>query len=298
MSSWKPPLRANLMIGAITTIALLGVEVVAGSIFLSRDFDLGSFFLALAGLLALGLLIVEAYSIHSIVKASYAIDAENLTINWGVFRYILPLSSIGDVLTRPATLPLPRAPILQMPGYPPWRGEVDGIGDVLFLCTTHSPSRLAFIATTGANYAISPEKRDAFVEALKLRRGHLPFRALPAEKTAPRFTRFTFWSDRVAQALLLVALLGNVATFAYVSFKFPALPPMLPLHYNSVGEIDFIGTRVEAFKIPLIGTAALVADFVLGTLLHSQEKLATHLLLATAILVQLILLVATVKIVY
>jgi len=105
-----------------------------------------------------------------------------------------------------------------------------------------------------------------------------------------------FWQERAYQALLLLALLGNLAIFAYVSFRYPFLPPVLPLHYNILGEIDFLGTRAETFKIPGIGTGVLLVNLALGLVLHPRERLAATLLLATSVLVQVVLLVATISI--
>jgi hypothetical protein len=133
---------------------------------------------------------------------------------------------------------------------------------------------------------------------LKVRRSRSEFLASPPEVIMPRIVRLSLWRDRAALGLLLAGFVGNLVLLAYVSYKFPVLPPLLPLHYNSLGEIDFIGTRAEAFKIPLIGTVAVLADLVVGAAIHTREKVAARIVLSTAIVVQVILLVAVVKIVY
>jgi hypothetical protein len=69
------------------------------------------------------------------------------------------------------------------------------------------------------------------------------------------------------------------------------------LHYNSVGSVDLIGPRADLFKMPGIGAIVLLADLVLGSLIHRRERTAALALLAASVLVQVMLLVATINIV-
>lgn len=300
MSTWKPPLWPGVHIGVAGLCVLLATEGYILWNFFGRGYDLGSFLLALAALLALALLVAVGYLLYALMKLGYSLDDGALTITWGLVRHVLPLSTIDDVSTTYA--PKQGAYILAMPwhGYYVGRGTGSESGNVLFFATSRSPEQTAFIFTPEAIYAISPRDRDTFVETLRrkiLDRG--TYEKGESARTAtlgPKVLFLPFWQDRVCQALLLTALLGNLAIFAHVSFRFPFLPPVLPLHYNLLGEIDFLGTRWEAFKIPGIGSAVLLANFAIVLLLHSKERLASMLLLVTATLVQVVLLVATVKI--
>jgi hypothetical protein len=120
---------------------------------------------------------------------------------------------------------------------------------------------------------------------------------LRAATTIGATANLAIWRDGVARLLIGVNLLGMLALVAYVSAWQAALPPLLPLHYNGLGSVDLIGPRTDLYKMPGIGGLVLVADLVLGSMLHRRERLAALTLLAAGVLVQVMLIVATVNIV-
>lgn len=107
----------------------------------------------------------------------------------------------------------------------------------------------------------------------------------------------SLWRDRWVILFLCLAILVNAAAFGYVIWRYPALPQYLPLHYNAQGDVDYIGTRAESFKIPAIGLATWLANTIFGLLVHDRERLAGRLLAVAATAAQLIVLAAAVAIV-
>jgi uncharacterized membrane protein len=97
--------------------------------------------------------------------------------------------------------------------------------------------------------------------------------------------------------LLAVSLLGVAGLVAYVHAWQPALPPLLPLHYNGQGAVDLIGPRTDLYKMPAIGAVVLLADLVFSAYVHRRERLAALTLLSASVLVQAMLVVATINIV-
>lgn len=87
------------------------------------------------------------------------------------------------------------------------------------------------------------------------------------------------------------------ALLAYVYGWMPALPPFLPLHYNGSGAVDLIGPRSDLYKMPAIGAFVLLADVFFSAWVHRQERFAALTLLAASVLVQIMLIVATINIV-
>lgn len=76
--------------------------------------------------------------------------------------------------------------------------------------------------------------------------------------------------------------------YGYVWSVQAGLPELMPLHYNGAGVVDLIGRPFELFKLPAIGTGILLANGVVGWLLHPIERPAAHVLLWTALAVQLV----------
>lgn len=95
--------------------------------------------------------------------------------------------------------------------------------------------------------------------------------------------------DRVGQALVALAALGNATLFAYLWLRFDALPDLIPLHFDSTGLADRIEAKSGIFALPLIGLIVWVSNVVLGIALHRRERAATILLLVGALLVQILL---------
>ena len=92
----------------------------------------------------------------------------------------------------------------------------------------------------------------------------------------------------VAASLALAGLL------AMVCFRFPALPPLVPLHFGATGSPDRLGPRGDIFLLPLIGLSTLLLNGALGSFLYTRDRVASYLLWGGAILVQLLVWTATV----
>lgn len=280
------------------TVLVAAVEAALLWFLLDRSVDLGSFLLALLALLAGCLLAILGYYLYALWGLSYEIEAENLTVVWGLERHVIPLATVGDVLTDEGVFDASTISGVNLPGCLVGKAYGDEIGQITCFATSASPQHLLVVVTDTGAYALSPSGRLAFLNQLNFRRASAVSGEQPVRVVLPSVATLSFWQDRVGQLTFLAALVGNAIIYAYVSFKYPDLPPLLPLHYNAFGEIDFIGARAEAFKIPAIGSIVLSVNAIATLLLHGRERMATYLLAATALLVQLILLVATIKIVY
>ncbi len=106
--------------------------------------------------------------------------------------------------------------------------------------------------------------------------------------------------DRYLWALLIVALVVNLGLFAYLIFEFsrvpPVLPPLVPLHFDPNGQPDRIEPREALFSIAQIGIIVIVGNLGLGALMYRHERLATYLLGATSIVIQVLLWFAAIQI--
>lgn len=107
--------------------------------------------------------------------------------------------------------------------------------------------------------------------------------------------------DRYLWALFIVALIVNLGLFAYLileSNRVPVtLPPLVPLHFDASGDPDRIEPRSALFSLPQIGLIVILGNMALGGLMYRREPLATYLLAGTAIVIQLLLWLATIQIV-
>lgn len=105
------------------------------------------------------------------------------------------------------------------------------------------------------------------------------------------------WRDRAALGLIALSVLGVLALAGYVYLWMPALPPFLPLHYNGAGAVDLIGPRASLYKMAGIGAIVFLADLVFAAAVYRRERGAALALLLASVLVQSMLIVATINIV-
>jgi hypothetical protein len=72
----------------------------------------------------------------------------------------------------------------------------------------------------------------------------------------------------------------------------------LPLHFNVLGEVNRVGERSEVFWLPLIGSLVLGANLAGALVVHARrEAVAAYILVGMAVLVQVLLWVASVRLV-
>ena len=105
------------------------------------------------------------------------------------------------------------------------------------------------------------------------------------------------WGDRVARILLLGGLLVCTLFFGYMSLVYNGLPNILPLHWNSQGQIDRVGDPQELLRLPVIALGIWLLNTVLAALVRRRERAATLFLLAGAVAVPFVFAASTLSIV-
>ncbi len=103
--------------------------------------------------------------------------------------------------------------------------------------------------------------------------------------------------DRFLWALVIIALVVNLGLFAFLIIQFNSLPPLVPLHFDAGGDPDRIEPASALFSLPQIGMIVIAGNFALGALMYRRERLATYLLVGTAIAIQFLLWFAAIAIV-
>jgi hypothetical protein len=137
------------------------------------------------------------------------------------------------------------------------------------------------------SYGISPLDREAFLESLHKRLEMGPTQVVEQSTRRPVFLSWPIWQDRLALALLGGGLVALFALIGFLTFRFPSLPPLVPLHFDASGAPDRLGARANIFVVPLIGLLSVVINDVLGWLLHEREPMASYLLWGGALVVQI-----------
>jgi hypothetical protein len=279
--------RAKISVGAPLGLLFIGLVVALDAWLLDRlindsirsqQIGLLTFVMGLVVLLSVPLLIVLIYQTLSLLTLRYRLDRNGIVIRWVGTEQIIPIHDIcsivaghqlGDTVVRRRGL--------RWPGHERGEGQVPGIGRTRFLATRPLTGQLVLL-TAGQAFGISPRDPNAFLHAFEARRELGPNRLLERDVRHARWFIWPLWTDQTAWILIGAAVVINLGLFGYLSFRLAGLDLQLPLHFNSQGLADRIGTKMELFALPIIGLIILGTNLVLGLILYRRERAGSYLL--------------------
>jgi hypothetical protein len=292
MEKWEVSVGRGFGIGIglmslITVLSATQIGLAA-----SQPLSLGTFIVAVGVLFGLALVALIAYWVYGLAGASYLLDRNSLVIQWGPSKQVIPTQEIKRVLSGEQIEGGIKFAGGRWPGHWVGYGQIPDLGDTLFYATL-PPHKQIFIATPGLVYGISPANREAFLESLNKRLQMGPTQVVPQSSQRLSVLNWPIWRDTLALALLGSAALVFAGLIGMLCFRFPALPPLMPLHFSASGSPDRLGPRAEIFLIPLIGLLTMLTNGALGGLIYRRDRVASYLLWSGSILVQLMVWTAT-----
>lgn len=295
MTLWQTKKGLGLGGGIALMIAILLIDANLIWLATQRPLVIGTFIVGLAVLFSLGLLGSIVYWLYGLIRSGYSLDRNMLVIHWGATEQIIPTGQIERVFTGDEVegrIPFYGA---MWPGHCVGQGEVPGEGPTLFYATVH-PKQQIYVVTPNITFGISPADHEGFLESLRKRMEMGSTQVVERFTNRPGFLSWQIWQDRIGLILLATSLLTLLALTGLLCFQFPALPRMVPLHFDVVGQPDRLEARGQIFTIPLIGFLALLLNSVLGGLAYRRERMASYMLWGGAILIQVLMWTAAVGI--
>ncbi len=295
MTEWKTNAERGLYVGIGLMAIIVLIDV--GLIWLAatRPLSVGTFIIGLAVLFSLGFLGLIGYWLHGLAHSEYFLDRNALVIRWGLTEQIIPTSQIERVLTGDEIEERIKFYGGIWPSHCVGYGDVPGVGPALFYATV-PPRDQIYIVTPGLTYGISPADREGFLESLHRRLQMGPTQIVEQSSKRPGFLNWPIWQDWLGLSLLAAGFLALMVLIGLLCLKFPALPRLVPLHFDAAGNPDRLGPRGQIFVIPLIGLLALLLNGALGGLVYRHERVASYLLWGGAVLIHVLVWTATVGI--
>jgi hypothetical protein len=287
--------RAKFSVGGLVGLLLIGPIVALDIWFLNSLINQGlraqqisvlTFLMGLIVLLSVPLLLVLIYQTASWLTLRYRLDRNGVVVSWFGTEQIIPIRDIKRIVPGHefgGTIVRRRG--LRWPGHERGDGLVPGIGRTRFLATRSLAEQLLLV-TPGQAFAISPDDPDGFMSSFESRQKLGPNRLLDQTVRRARWLTWPLWTDQTAWVLLGAAVVVNLGLFGYLCLRFPGLDFQLPLHFNSMGQADRIGTKIELFALPIIGLIILGTNLGLGLLLYRRERAGSYLLWGAAAAVQ------------
>jgi hypothetical protein len=288
MTKWETGIGQGIAVGVALMVIMILVDV--GLIWLAverRQISIGLFIIGLAVLFSLGLLGLIGYWLYGLARSRYLLDRNALIIQWGTTEQVIPAGQIERVLTGDEIEGHIRFYGGIWPGHCVGYGEVPDAGPTLFYATV-SPRHQVYIVTPGLTYGISPADHDGFLESLQKRLQMGPTQVVEQSSKRPGILDWVIWQDQLGLALLLVGFLVVLGLAGFLSFRFPSLPMMVPLHFDAAGNPDRLGPRTQIFITPLIGLLTWLLNGALGSLAYRRERMVSCLLWGGAVLIQVL----------
>ena len=295
MTEWRTDAQRGVIVGIGLMVTIIMVDVGLISLAAIRPLSVGTFTIGLAILFSLGLLALIGYWLHGLAHSAYLLDRNALVIKWGLTEQIIPTTQIERVLVGEEIEGHIQFYGGIWPSHCVGYGEIPDAGSALFYATV-PPRNQIYIVTPGLTYGISPADREGFLESLQKRLQMGPTQLIEQSSKRPGFLDWSIWQDLLGLGLLALGLVALLALVGLLCFKFPALPRLVPLHFDAAGNPDRLGPRAQVFIIPLIGLLALLINGVLGGLAYRRERVASYLLWGGSVLIHLLVWTATIGI--
>ncbi len=290
---WRPRASPGGLFGLVASIAVLVAALGATSWATEQPVGLGMFFGLIGAMLGLVLTILLAVWTYGYYTLRYQLDADGLTIDWLFHHERVPYRTIdavygGQRLTDPL-----HVQGIAWPGYYVGRGRARNLGVLRVFASTLARADLTIVLTELGGFALSPDAtfRGALIERLEYAR-QTPGRLVPDVSLPRRRQLGRALADPWLLTFVLASLAVLLGMLGYIMDRYEALPELLALRLDPLGEPEYIRPRFELFHLPGVGAGALLLDILLGIWVYQWEPLAARTVWATPLLVQAVLAIA------
>lgn len=286
-----PPRALGLVIGVTVMAVLAAADVLFVVILLRTPVNfLTALWIGLI-LFSLPMLVFVGYRTASLTNAHYRFTQNALVVVWGPVKQIIPMADISGLILG-SDLPADLAPRgLWWPGCMVGRGHTKAVGDLMYYATTPQSGQI-IVATGAGGYVISPSSIDEFVNQFEEEGRKGITEPIPYAQNRPQFYDWDLWRDRRAIGMAAAGLVLPFILLIVIAARFPALPDVIPLHFDGAGQVDRTGPPTGLLILPAIGALAWLANGIIGVALYAarrDERPAAYLLWSGSIIVQLFL---------
>lgn len=279
--------------------ALFGIAASVSLLFAIRQpVGLGMFVALLVALICGVLGLVILVFTYGYFALRYRFERGALVIRWLGREEVVPFGRVDGIFAGNRLGQAMRVRGLNWPGYHVGVGRTRAMGLVRYYTTTSDLDDIALIVTPAATYAVSPADASNFRREL-IRRVEESDGDADREAVQPRARSLTpQFRDVSLPLLLLVSLAIAGLSVAYIWLRWDVLPDTVPLQLAIDGTPSQVGPREDLFRLPGIGVAIILANLGLGLAIYARERGAARMLWAASAVVQVLVLVATARILH
>jgi len=299
-STWRPKSSPAGFLGLVAA-ALLALAAVASAVFAVRQpVGFAMFLGLLVGFICGALALLIVVMTVGFFRLRYRFEPGGLAVSWLGRREVVAYERVDGIFAGQRLGQALRVRGLNWPGFHVGVGRTRVMGFVRYFVTTGDLNQLVLVVTPDVTIAVSPADAAGFRRELSGRveasEGAAPVPAV--EKVAADTMPQSPLRDLSLAALLLAAIAVLSLTMLYISVRWAGIPDLLPMQFTRDGEILVYGQREDIFKLPGIGAAILVANLGIGLSIYARERAAARMLWAVSVIVQVLVLVATARILH
>lgn len=107
-----------------------------------------------------------------------------------------------------------------------------------------------------------------------------------------------FFSQRLVIWPLIISIAVNICMWGYILIVFPPTAEIVFLHYNILFGVDLVGPWWRLLMTPILGLVILFVNLCIAWVSYQYDRLIAVVLLSSALLMQVLLLLATYQIIF
>jgi hypothetical protein len=257
----------------------------------NRTTDRVRFVLVLLVVGSIPVLLHLLYRTWSLYTLEYWVDRNAITVAWANVRQIIPLHVVQRVVQGDAE-DLTHPQWMHWPGPHVRQARTQQLVKLDLLATR--PLHQCLLLDTGdAVFALSPSDEAAFLVALQERFQMGPAIQLKVKREQAAILPRLFGENQIGLTLVGLGLVGVLALFGLLMFRFPGLPAQLPFRSASAGLPEVVNNKSALFLLPGIGLLAWLINGAWGMwMVYRKQLLGAYMLWGGAIIVQICSLLA------
>ncbi len=291
--TFRPPRALGVIVGGAFTLWAAFIAMVAGVLASGAAIEPTTFLAWVVVAFFSGVALLFGWWTVGLARLAYQIDDDALRIRWAGGEVIVPVVDIQRVVPG-RTVGEESVTGLNWWGCHIGRGVASSLGPALFFATHNRPEDNVFVVTPGRTYGLTVPDQVAFAEACS-RRLIVGFEPGEPQRAEPRgFSVLPLWRDRDVWFVFSLVLVALGVLGGYLFSQYPDLPALVQIDFPRSTGIVRVGERAELLRIGAVGGVIVAVNLALGFILHARERAAGLWLLASAALIQAVLLGAAI----
>jgi hypothetical protein len=299
-TTWRPKSSPAGFLGLGAAAALALAAAASGLFAIRQPVGFAMFLGLLVGFVCGALAVLVVVLTVGYFRLRYRFEPAGLVITWLGRQELIGYDRVDGIFAGQRLGQAMRVRGLNWPGFHVGVGRTRVMGFVRYFVTTGDLNEIALIVTPDVTFAVSPADASGF-------RHELIDRVEASDNAAPSFlapdssTRGPAKSpirDLTLASTLIASLAVLALTGLYISVRWSSIPDVLAMQFTRDGAILLYGQREDIFKLPGIGAAILIANLGIGLSIYARERAAALMLWSISVVVQVLVLVATARILH